>query len=150
MKTRLILSLLLLLITARGLAGDAAVKIIIHPMVKIIVAAGNDTTQLSRKQISDIFLKKTIRWKNNLAIVPFDLKYDDPAREMFSKLIHGRSPAFIKKYWQQQIFSGSNLPPVEKGAEAIVQAVAAEPGAVGYVPAEMDLPASVKEIEIRE
>lgn len=147
MHTRLILTVLLLL-TVNGFAESPTVSI--RPPVKVIVAAGNDTTQLSRKQVSDIFLKKTLRWKNAMSIVPFDLKYDDPARELFSKFIHGRSPSFIKKYWQQQIFSGYNLPPLEKDRKEIAQAVAAEPGAVGYVPAEMDLPANVKEIEVRE
>jgi hypothetical protein len=40
----------------------------------------------------------------------------------------------VKSYWQQQIFSGRSVPPVEKASDAaVVKFVEATAGAVGYV-----------------
>jgi hypothetical protein len=43
-------------------------------------------------------------------------------------------------YWQQQIFSGRGVPPLELSTEtAVVEYVRAHPGAVGYVSAGADI-----------
>jgi len=40
----------------------------------------------------------------------------------------------VKSYWQQQIFSGRDVPPVEKSSDAqVVAFVKQNPGAIGYV-----------------
>jgi hypothetical protein len=60
---------ILLLMTHQAAAGE-------NTSIKVIVHAGNGTANLSKKQISDIFLKKTVRWPDNTPIVPVDLKMD--------------------------------------------------------------------------
>ena len=48
----------------------------------------------------------------------------------------GRSAKQIESFWQQQIFSGKDVPPEQKASDAEVIAwVKANPGAIGYVSA---------------
>jgi hypothetical protein len=55
----------------------------------------------------------------------------------------------VESYWQQAIFSGRSVPPLEKASDAEVLAfVRANPGAVGYVSGGADLGASVKELTV--
>jgi ABC-type phosphate transport system substrate-binding protein len=55
-------------------------------------------------------------------------------REEFSRVVHGKSAAAVKSTWNQQIFSGRDVPPVEKSSDGdVVAFVRATPGAVGYV-----------------
>ena len=54
--------------------------------------------------------------------------------EGFSKSIHGKTAAAVKSYWNQQIFSGREVPPVEKKSDAeVLSFVRSTPGAIGYV-----------------
>ena len=42
--------------------------------------------------------------------------------------------AAVKSYWNQQIFSGRDVPPVEKKSDAeVLTFVRSTPGAIGYV-----------------
>jgi hypothetical protein len=48
--------------------------------------------------------------------------------------VHDRSATAIRAFWQQQIFSGRDIPPVEKPGDAdVMRAVADNVGAIGYV-----------------
>jgi ABC-type phosphate transport system substrate-binding protein len=147
MLVRFLLSLLLMCAFELR-AEEATVQMIIHPPLRVIVNTRNEIPRLTRKEVSDIFLKKKLRWKDTTAIIPYDLRFDDPLREQFSRFIHQRSPFFIKNYWQQKIFGGYELPPFEKSRSEIATAVAGERGAIGYVPMNMPLPSTVRELEI--
>jgi hypothetical protein len=49
-------------------------------------------------------------------------------------VVHARSVAAVKSYWQQVIFSGRGVPPPElESDEAVIRHVTRSPGAVGYV-----------------
>jgi ABC-type phosphate transport system substrate-binding protein len=55
-------------------------------------------------------------------------------RANFSKSIHGKPVSSIKAYWQQRIFTGRGVPPVEKDNDReVLNYVKANPGAIGYV-----------------
>ena len=48
----------------------------------------------------------------------------------------GRSVSAVRAYWQQQIFSGRNVPPVERPSDAeVLTFVKEHPNAIGYVSA---------------
>jgi hypothetical protein len=50
------------------------------------------------------------------------------------RTVHEKRVAAVKSCWQQQIFSGRAVPPMEKAAESQILAfVKQNPGAVGYV-----------------
>ncbi len=101
---------------------------------KVIVNNSVSASSLSKKAASDLFLKKTTKWENGAAVLPVDQIDSSSAREGFSKAVHGKTAAAVKSYWNQQIFSGRDVPPVEKKSDAEVLAfVRSTPGAIGYV-----------------
>lgn len=103
----------------------------------VIVNPQNPTSTVSKSKVSQILLKKTSRWDDDTPAAPVDLDSRSPIRETFSRDVHGRSVASIKSYWQRQIFSGKSVPPPEVSTDAdVVQFVANNPGAIGYVSAE--------------
>jgi hypothetical protein len=61
-----------------------------------------------------LLLKKVTRWDTGKAVEPADLAEGAPAREGLSQAVHRRGAAAIKSYWQQQIFSGTDVPPVSR------------------------------------
>ena len=119
---------------------------------KVIVPVSNPTKQLSKQELSQLFLKKVTQWKDsNEAVLPIDLVDNSPVRQKFSKMIHGREVASIKAYWQKQIFAGRGVPPEEKKSdEEVLKYVSENPGAVGYLSeaTQIDAYPNVKVLEI--
>ena len=109
-----------------GAAEGAQFKVIANRAVK--------SDSLTRQQVSDLFLKKTTKWADGTAVAAVDLPDSSAVREAFSKEIHGRPASAVKSYWNKQIFSGRDLPPLEKKTDAeVVAYVRTTAGAIGYV-----------------
>jgi ABC-type phosphate transport system substrate-binding protein len=106
---------------------DRSFNIIVHP--------SNPLTEVERRFMSDVFLKKVTTWPHNGAVVrPVDLTASSSARGRFSLSVIGRTVDSVKIYWQQAIFSGRNVPPPELSSDAeVIAYVAKNPQAVGYV-----------------
>lgn len=101
---------------------------------KVIVNASNPTTSLAKKDVSALFLKKKPKWDDGIPVVAVDQSDRSAAREAFTTAVHGKPVAAIKSYWQQQIFSGRDVPPVEKATDAeVIAFVRNNREAVGYV-----------------
>jgi ABC-type phosphate transport system substrate-binding protein len=116
---------------------------------QVVVNAANSISSISKDELSKIFLKRSTKWAGGAAAVVVDLKASDTTREAFSQAVHGRGASAIRSYWQQQIFAGKEVPPEEIGSAADVLAfVAANPGAVGYVPAGTEMGSGVKAISV--
>jgi hypothetical protein len=61
-------------------------------------------------------------------------------RVSFTSAFHGKSVSAVVNYWQQQIFAGRDVPPVEKSSDAEVLAtLRSTPGAIGYVSEEASI-----------
>jgi ABC-type phosphate transport system substrate-binding protein len=127
---------------ATGLAADAGFQVIVHE--------SNPTRSVTKEQLAAFFLKKTPRWPQGGPASPVDQGDSSPARAAFSKDVLGKSVAAVASYWQQQIFSGREVPPPQKnGDAAIVEFVKTNAGAVGYVAADAT-PAGVKILAVVE
>jgi len=101
---------------------------------QVIVNMANPVSSLSKDQLSRIFLRKTVKWDNGVAVLPVDQDQSSAVRAAFSKAVLGRPVSAVASYWQQQIFAGKDLPPAEKAGDAAVIAfVRTNAGAVGYV-----------------
>lgn len=101
---------------------------------KVIVNNANGKSSLAKKDVSQLFLKKTPKWSDGTPVVAVDQTEKAAARERFTQEVHGKSVAAVKSYWQQQIFSGRDVPPVEKSSDAqVIAFVKQNPGAIGYV-----------------
>jgi ABC-type phosphate transport system substrate-binding protein len=111
---------------------------------KVVVNAANPVAELSKREVADAFLKRGGK------LVPVDLAATSPVRDAFSKAVHGRPAAAIVSHWQQQIFSGRDVPPAERGSDADVLAfVRANPDAIGYVASSTSLGDGVKAVTVR-
>ena len=101
---------------------------------KVIVNNANGKSSLAKKDVSQLFLKKTPKWSDGTPVVAVDQTEKAAARERFTQEIHGKSVSAVKSYWQQQIFSGRDVPPVEKSSDAqVIAFVKQNAGAIGYV-----------------
>lgn len=102
----------------------------------VVVNKSNPIDSISADRASALFLKKVTKWDNGRRALPVDQVAESPVREKFSKSIHGKSVTAVKSYWQQQIFSGRDVPPPEKNSDRqIVSYIEANPDAIGYVSA---------------
>jgi len=99
----------------------------------VIVNKSNVATTLTKKEVSDLFLKKT-KWKDGSAATPVDLVSNSKTREQFTLEIHGKSISAIRSFWQQAAFSGTASAPPEKANDLeVIEFVKKNPGAIGYV-----------------
>jgi len=109
-------------------AEGASYKLIVHP--------SNGVGSMTAERASALFLKKVGKWDNGRTVLPVDLLPGSAVREEFSRAVHGKSVSAVKSFWQQQIFSGRDVPPPEKSSDREVLAyVEANPGGIGYVSA---------------
>ena len=141
MRTYIMLALLALVVATHGAQAQGYV---------VVVNESNTVSALSRSEAANLFLKKSARFANGRPAVPVDLAKDAQIRDSFSRAVLGRSASAIASYWQQQIFAGKDVPPVEKPSDADVLAfVRANPNAIGYVSAGAPLGGGVKVVSIR-
>jgi ABC-type phosphate transport system substrate-binding protein len=104
------------------------------PEFRILIHADNPLTSVSKEFVTDAFLKRVTRWNDGETVHPVDQRADSAVRKSFSDSVLRRSVAAVKRYWQQRIFSGRDLPPPELDSdEAVVGFVLKHRGAIGYV-----------------
>lgn len=139
MRTALALLAALALCAALPAAGED---------FKVVVNRDNPVGELTARELSRLFLKKTLRWPEGRPVLPVEPA--TPALQgKFAQAIHAKTLNAVKSYWNQVIFSGRDVPPLEKAGDAEVLAVVrADPGAVGYVSAGADT-SGVKVVLVR-
>lgn len=126
--------LALVLITASGKAQEFVV----------VVNVANPLSEISGKQLADIFLGKASSWPSSkLVAKPVDLPPKSPIRIAFSKAVLGRKVSEIESYWQGQTFSGrGTAPPISVFESHVLMYVQEREGGVGYVSPRVDLSAA--------
>ncbi len=103
----------------------------------VIVNKENPINELKIDEVSDIFLKKIKKWQGSNVILPINMSPNSKIREKFSKKIHSKSINQIKSYWQQSIFSGKGVPPIEfDSEEEVINYVSQNKYAIGYISAD--------------
>ncbi len=143
--TKLSLALMVALMLATADAAHADEP----PAFVVIANAGVKAQSLSVADLRALFAKKTSRWPDDVLVTPFDLAPSSPIRASFSASVHGKTPQAVLSEWRQRIFTGQGTPPREvKDDATMIAAVAATPGALGYVKAGTALPPQVHAIAI--
>jgi ABC-type phosphate transport system substrate-binding protein len=133
--------LILLGISARG-EEPVSFRVIVHPS-SVVNAIG-------REELSRIFLRKQRAWRYGEVAMPVDQGENSRVREAFTLAVHQRSVEGVSHYWQQLVFSGRGAPPPTRPNDAaVVEYVAENPGAVGYVTPNAKLN-GVKVIQVQE
>ena len=124
--------LLALALAAAPVQGESGFRVVVHPSN----AAADD---LSRAQLSQLFLKKTTRWPDGRRVLPVE-PGDARVRDRFCRAVHGKSLAAIRSFWLQQIYAAREVPPLDKATDAeVVRHVRRDPDAIGYVSARTDV-----------
>ncbi len=137
-RAALIAGLILWLLA--GVASADAFVLIVHP--------DNPVTSVDRDFLRNAYLRKTTDWADGRSIRPNDLSPKFPARDRFTREVVKKTPAQLRSYWVQRIFSGKGVPPQELDSVAsMIAHVLSDPGAVGYLPASAD-PGRAKVIRI--
>ena len=115
----------------------------------VIVNVSNPISTLSKEEVAKLFLKKTVSWSSGQSASPVELPVTDKVRESFAREVLNKSVAQVRSYWQQQIFSGRDVPPPEKSTEDEVLAfVRANPNAIGYVSRTANMGRGVKVVSL--
>ncbi len=126
--------LLALVVMSPGHASTATTgesKVIAYPET-----AGDS---VDRDFIRDAYLKKSTEWSNGDTIHPIDLASKFQQRDRFTEQVIRKTPAQLRTYWNQQIFSGKGVPPPEADAVGdVIEYVVSTKGAIGYVPVDVD------------
>lgn len=121
-----------------------------QPEVRVVVSSQSPVTTLPRAVVAAVFLKKLSTLDDGTALEPLDQGQGAPARRAFSEAVLRKSVTAVKAYWQQRIFQGQAVPPAEKATDAeVLQAVAANPRAIGYVSGAVKLE-GVREVVLTE
>jgi ABC-type phosphate transport system substrate-binding protein len=144
MRARFLFPSLLLLVTAAPAAPQA-------PGFQVIVHPSNPATSITRRELSEMFLKKLTHWRDGTTVQPVEPPEKSITRAYFlSDVMGGKSALALKTFWQKRVFSGRDTPPVEKGSdEEVVAFVKANPGAIGYVAGAAPV-AGVKVLELKD
>jgi ABC-type phosphate transport system substrate-binding protein len=124
MRTRALVTALLLALAGRA-AAEEAFKVVVHRQ--------NPATSLTRSQVSQLFLKKVTRWPNGAFVTPVE-PADEALKARFYERVTGKSTGALRAYWNQLIFSGRDVPPLERrDDEAVIDFVRGNAGAIGFV-----------------
>ena len=121
-----------------------------RPGFVVIVNEANSVPSLEAAQLAKLFLKRQNSWPTGEKALPVDQLRASQTRESFTTAVHKKSVELIAAFWQQEIFSGRGIPPVEKRSDSdVIAYVRGNRGAVGYVSSSATLGAGVRVIDVR-
>ena len=99
--------------------------------IAVIVNPASGVDSMSREEVSHLFLGRIKHLSPGVTAVVID---STPQREAFYQSLVGRGITEIDAYWARLRFSGRTQPPLRLGdANAVLERVAHERGAIGYV-----------------
>jgi ABC-type phosphate transport system substrate-binding protein len=119
----------------KGLLASACFLLTIaNTQAEVVVVTNKASPDMTKEQVSDVFMGKATSLPGGAAAVPIDLPESSPLRDEFYSKLTGKSAAQVKSYWAKMSFTGKGIPPKEAASSADVKkAVAATPGTIGYV-----------------
>ena len=88
-----------------------------HAEIAVVVNKENPTEQLSKRQVTNIFMGNYMAFPNGALAIPIDRTTSSKIRENFYRLLTGKSVSQINALWAKKIFSGRATPPQIIGHE---------------------------------
>lgn len=123
------LSLLAVLLVAVA----APIRSVAAQDFKIVANNSVAASSVTADVLAKVFLKQADKIEGSAATPVYQGK-TSATRIAFDKAILGKSVAGVETFWQQQIFSGKDVPPPSKGSDDdVIAFVKATPGGIGYV-----------------
>ncbi|MAS24358.1 MAG: hypothetical protein CMI08_02720 [Oceanospirillaceae bacterium] len=106
----------------------------------VIANTGGKEITLTREQVRNLFMGASLGYDFN----PVALPPRNHVRSLFNAQVIGLTESRIQSYWSQMKFTGRMKPPKElNNPEAILEFISQNRGSVGYVPAGVEIPASL-------
>jgi len=101
---------------------------------EVLIIANKNVSQdsISKEEVKQIFLGKTVKWADKSKILFVILKKD--VHKDFLKEYIKRSSSQYKNYWKKMVFTGKGRKPTAFETEKeLVRYVAETEGAIGYI-----------------
>lgn len=102
--------------------------------IAVVVGSGSTVHDITKDTLRDVYLRQQRVWPDGRGIVPINLPATHPIREAFSRAVLGRSTQDLVSYWSGRFFDGITPPQVLPSPTAVRRFIAAEPGAIAYLP----------------
>ncbi len=103
----------------------------------MIVNATNQTTELTQRQLVNLYMGRTQYYPDGMLALPVDQAPDSAARQIFYKTLVGKSVAEVNAYWAKLLFTGRASPPrALMDPETVLQVVRENRNAIGYIESE--------------
>ena len=102
---------------------DSEIVLIVHPK--------NSTSQLSRREVIEIFMGRYQIFPNGLMALPVDA---DETRDVFYRALIQKPLSEVNAYWAQLVFSGGKSPPQRvNNCTDVLSIVSNNVNSIGYV-----------------
>jgi ABC-type phosphate transport system substrate-binding protein len=99
-----------------------------HAEVVVIANKANPAAKLTADQLAEVYLGRSSE------LTPIDQPRDAEIRDEFVQKVCGKKPSQYEAVWAKLEFSGKGTRPhVASSSQAVKQAVAADPKAIGYI-----------------
>jgi hypothetical protein len=100
--------------------------------LQIVVNPENPISIISKKELTQIYLRKKNFSNDGLALVPMDLRSNK--MDFYESVLNKPFP-LVKRYWTRAIFSGKGTPPKEfRDVDSLLKYLIDMPGGLAYVP----------------
>ncbi len=116
---------------------------------QVIVHRANPVSSIRRDELSAFFMRRKRSWHDGIEVRPVEPPARFRLREEFSHTIHGKSVAYVTRYWHRVIFAGRGVPPEELPNDAaVIEFVKTHRGAIGYISSETRVSDDVKVLAV--
>lgn len=103
----------------------------------VIVNPTNQTTELSHRQLVNLYMGRTQNYPDGTLALPVDQAPDSAARQAFYERLVGKSVAEVNAYWAKLLFTGRASPPRSlTDSETVLRVVRENRDAIGYIESE--------------
>jgi ABC-type phosphate transport system substrate-binding protein len=103
-------------------------------VIAVIVNKANPASVLGASELRPIFQTSKTTWSSGGDAVPINLPEDNALRLAFDEAVLGLDAERVARYWKDRKIRGGARPPIRvSNSAAVLRAVAAKEGAVGYV-----------------
>lgn len=120
-----LLCVLVIMFTGIVQARAISIAVIVHP---------SNTTEVSRKDIKNIYLANLTSFKNGVKIIPLSRSSQTSQYKYFIKYVLKKRRHQMKAFWGQQLYTGRGVPPKKlKSNQSVINIVSKNPSAIGYI-----------------
>lgn len=101
--------------------------------IAVIVNKNNEISEISAKDLDFFFSKKKHTWPGGKKAIPIHREFGSDERDIFNRIVHGKSSNKIKRYWLDMQVKGVRPPMTQPSDSSVKAMVVRIPGAIGYI-----------------